>query len=95
MLALYKLSVLTSNDHTKRHKTIHFDFIQNEEKNNHISVVWPTGKRLACVAVINLTSLECFQELPHQNFIAQMHAIGGHSICVAVAVAVFLHFLID
>lgn len=79
--APYKLSVLTLNDHIKRHKTIHFDSTQFEKKKHrHISVArlanWETAR---LCDVINLTSLECFQ-----NFIAQVHAIGGHSICVAV-----------
>lgn len=54
LLPLYKLNLLTSNDHTKRHKTIQFEAAQYAKKsrNTFQSLVWPTGKWAACVALL-------------------------------------------
>lgn len=53
LLPLHELSLLTSNDHTKRHKTIQFDSIRKKKNRNTFQpLVWPTGEWAACVALL-------------------------------------------
>lgn len=100
-----KLSLVSPNDRTKQCTQL-YDSIPLDIRPERVLCVYLAEPETAggCVCmcvracVVILNSLECFQELPHQNFIAQMHAIGGQCFCVAVfchrPVAVFLHFVI-
>lgn len=67
-----------------------FNSIQYGKKKRMPSFVWQKRRRSTGrhVYAVILNSLECFQELPHQHFIGQRHAIGGHFVCVCVFIAV-------
>lgn len=84
-----KLKLVPSNNRVQRYTA------------TFISIRRSFGRMCVCEGVVIWNSLDCFRELPHQNFIVQMHAIGGHFfgvVCVAVfaiVVAVFLHSVID